>query len=102
MNIHPSLLPSFGGKGYYGEFVHRAVLEHGCKVTGCTAHFVDNEYDHGPIIAQETVEVNEDDDVDSLAQRVQAAERQLYPVAIRLFAEGRLEVEGRKVHVQPA
>lgn len=102
MNIHPALLPSFGGKGYYGEHVHRAVLEHGCKLTGCTAHFVDNEYDHGPIIAQMAVEVNENDDVDALAHRVQAAERQLYPVAIRLFADGRLSVEGRKVRIRPA
>lgn len=102
MNIHPALLPAFGGKGFYGHHVHEAVLAHGCKLTGCTAHFVDNEYDHGPIILQKAVEVREDETPDSLAERVQAAEREAFPEAIRLFADGRLELEGGRVRILPA
>lgn len=101
LNIHPALLPSFGGKGYYGNRVHEAVLKHGCKVAGCTVHFVDNEYDHGPIVAQRAVAVLEGDDVESLAARVQEAEREVYPEAIRLFAAGRLRLEDRRVRVLP-
>lgn len=100
MNIHPALLPAFGGKGYYGHHVHEAVLAHGCKVAGCTAHFVDNEYDHGPIILQKAIEVREDDTPDSLAERVQAAEREVFPEAVRLFAEGRLQLDGRRVRIR--
>ncbi len=99
LNVHPALLPSFGGKGMYGRFVHEAVLEHGCKVTGVTVHVVDEEYDRGPIVMQKCVEVTDDDTPDSLAERVQAAERERYPQAIRLFAEGRVRVEGRRVRV---
>ncbi len=99
MNVHPALLPSFGGKGMYGHFVHEAVLEEGCKITGATVHFVDNEYDRGPIVVQKAVEVREDDDADALAERVQAAEREIYPQAIRLYAAGRLELKGRHVRV---
>ncbi len=101
MNVHPALLPAFGGKGLYGHFVHEAVLRHGCKVTGATVHFVDNEYDHGPIALQKAVEVREDDTPESLAERVQAAEREIFPEAVRLFAAGRLRLEGRRVHVLP-
>jgi formyltetrahydrofolate-dependent phosphoribosylglycinamide formyltransferase len=99
MNIHPSLLPAFGGRGMYGHHVHEAVLAYGVKLTGCTAHFVDNEYDHGPIILQRAVPVLEDDTPDSLAARVFAEECRLYPEAIRLFAAGRLAVEGRQVRI---
>lgn len=102
LNIHPALLPSFGGKGMYGHYVHEAVLGHGCKVTGCTAHIVNEEYDRGPIVMQRAVEVREDDTPDSLAERVQAAEREVYPEAIRALAEGRLKVEGSRVRVLPA
>jgi phosphoribosylglycinamide formyltransferase-1 len=101
MNIHPALLPAFGGQGMYGHFVHEAVLRAGVKITGCTVHFVDNQYDHGPIILQRAVPVEEDDDPEKLAARVQAAEREAYPEAIRLFAEGRLKVEGRRVRILP-
>jgi len=101
INVHPSLLPAFGGKGFYGERVHRAVLESGTKVTGCTVHFVDDEYDHGPIVAQAAVVVEDDDTPDALARRVQEAERRLFPACIRLFAEGRLQIEGRRVRVLP-
>jgi formyltetrahydrofolate-dependent phosphoribosylglycinamide formyltransferase len=102
MNIHPALLPSFGGQGFYGDRVHRAVLEYGCKVTGCTVHFADNEYDHGPIIVQKTVPVLEGDDEHTLAARVFEAEKQAYPEAVNLFAQGRLKLEGRRVRVLEA
>ena len=101
MNIHPALLPMFGGRGHYGHHVHEQVLASGMKVSGCTAHFVDNEYDAGPIIAQACVPVLDDDDVDSLAARVFACECELYPHAIRLFAENRLRIEGRRVRTLP-
>ena len=99
MNIHPGLIPSFCGKGYYGHHVHKAVIESGIKVSGCTVHFVDNEYDHGPIIMQRTVLVYEDDTPDTLAQRVFKEECIAYPEAINLFAEGRLIIEERKVRI---
>jgi len=101
MNIHPALLPVFGGKGFYGERVHQAVLDHGCKVSGCTVHFLDNVYDHGPIIVQKTVPVLDDDDAHALADRVFEKELEAYPEAVNLFAEGRLKVEGRRVRVLP-
>lgn len=101
MNIHPALLPAFGGKGFYGLRVHAAVLAYGCKVSGCTVHFADNEYDHGPIILQRVVPVLDDDTPESLAARVFAEECEAYPEAIRLFAEGRLRVEGRRVRILP-
>ena len=101
MNVHPALLPSFGGKGYWGDHVHRAVLEAGCKVTGCTVHFADNVYDNGPIILQKPVAVNENDTPETLGKRVRAAERILYPQAIRLFAQNKLVIEGRRVIILP-
>ena len=97
MNIHPALLPSFGGHGMYGHHVHEAVLAAGCKVSGCTVHFVTNEYDRGPIIVQKTVPVCEGDDADSLAARVFEQECIAYPEAIGLFAEGRLRIVGNTV-----
>jgi phosphoribosylglycinamide formyltransferase 1 len=99
MNIHPGLLPAFGGRGFYGRRVHEAVLESGAKVTGVTLHFVDEQYDHGPIILQRVVPVEENDTVDTLAARVLAMEHQAYPEAVRLFAEGRLQIEGRRVRI---
>jgi phosphoribosylglycinamide formyltransferase-1 len=102
MNIHPALLPSFGGKGYYGHHVHEAVIHSGCKVSGCTVHFADNVYDNGPIIVQRCVPVLEDDTPDTLAARVFEQECIAYPEAIRLFAEGRLRIEGRRVRILPA
>ncbi|MFQ5418232.1 MAG: phosphoribosylglycinamide formyltransferase, partial [Myxococcota bacterium] len=82
LNVHPALIPAFCGTGYYGHRVHEAVLEAGAKVTGATVHFVDSEYDHGPIVLQEAVPVEEHDTPDSLAARVQAAERRLVPEAV--------------------
>ena len=85
INIHPSLLPAFGGKGFHGEHVHRAVLERGCTVSGCTVHLVDDQYDHGRILLQATVPVLTDDTVSSLAARVFAAECDALPTAISRF-----------------
>jgi phosphoribosylglycinamide formyltransferase 1 len=101
MNIHPSLIPAFCGKGFYGEHVHEAVLAKGVKITGCTVHFADNEYDHGPIIVQKAVTVHEDDTPETLMARVYEQECEAYPEAIQLFGEGRLKVEGRRVRVLP-
>jgi phosphoribosylglycinamide formyltransferase-1 len=99
MNVHPALIPAFCGAGYYGHKVHEAVLARGAKISGCTVHFADNHYDHGPIIAQTAVEVLDDDTPDTLAARVFAAECETYPAAINLYAEGRLEIAGNRVHV---
>jgi formyltetrahydrofolate-dependent phosphoribosylglycinamide formyltransferase len=101
VNIHPALLPSFGGHGMYGHHVHEAVLKAGCKVSGCTVHFVNNDYDQGPIILQRCVPVLEGDTPDTLAARVFEQECIAFPEAIALFAQGRLSVEGRVVHVLP-
>jgi len=101
MNIHPALLPLFGGKCMYGEHVHRAVLESGMKVSGCTVHFVDESYDTGPIILQRCVPVEEEDTWETLAARVLAQEHQAYVQAVKLFAQGRLRVEGRRVRILP-
>lgn len=97
MNIHPALIPAFCGKGFYGHKVHQAVLERGAKVSGCTVHFADNDYDHGPIIVQSCVPVLDGDTAETLAARVFAAECQAYPEAIRLYAQGSLEVQGQRV-----
>jgi phosphoribosylglycinamide formyltransferase 1 len=100
MNIHPALIPAFCGRGMYGEKVHAAVLERGCKVSGCTVHFADNEYDHGPIILQRCVPVLDEDDPHTLAARVFEAECEAYPEAIRAFAAGSLSVRGRQVRIR--
>lgn len=99
MNIHPALIPAFSGHGFYGHHVHEAALAMGVKVSGCTVHFADNQYDHGPIIAQRTVPVLDDDTPETLAARIFEQECEAYPEAIRLFAEGRLRIEGRKVRI---
>ncbi len=98
-NIHPALIPSFCGEGCYGHHVHEAVLDYGAKVSGCTVHFADNEYDHGPVILQKAVPVLEDDTPDSLAARVFQAECEAYPEALKLIATGRAKVEGRHVRI---
>jgi phosphoribosylglycinamide formyltransferase 1 len=97
VNIHPALVPAFCGKGFYGRHVHEAVLEYGAKLSGCTVHFVDNHYDHGPIILQREVPVLDDDTPDTLAARVFEAECEAYPEALRRIASGRLRVAGRRV-----
>jgi len=101
LNVHPSLIPSFCGKGYYGNIVHSKALEYGVKVSGCTIHFVDQGYDTGPIILQKTVDVYEEDTADTLNDRVFAAECQAYPEAIELLAQGRVSVKGRLVKIAP-
>ncbi|MCO6453867.1 MAG: phosphoribosylglycinamide formyltransferase [Pirellulaceae bacterium] len=101
MNIHPGLIPAFCGQGFYGLHVHRSVLEYGAKVSGCTVHFVDNQYDHGPIILQRVVPVLDDDTPEALAARVFEQECQAYPEAVQLYAGGRLRVAGRRVTVLP-
>ncbi len=100
MNIHPALIPAFCGHGYYGQRVHQAVLDYGAKISGCTVHFVDNEFDHGPVILQRAVPVLDDDTAEVLAARVFTAECEAYPEAIRLFGEGRLRIEGRRLLVE--
>ena len=96
INVHPSLLPAFGGS----MRAVQSAFEHGVKVSGCTVHFADNQYDHGPIVLQRVVPVEDDDTAESLQARVFAAECEAYPEAIGLFAEGRLQVEGRRVRVR--
>jgi phosphoribosylglycinamide formyltransferase-1 len=100
-NIHPALIPAFCGEGRYGHYVHEAVLDYGVKLTGCTVHFADNQYDHGPVILQKAVPVLDDDTPDSLAARVFQAECEAYPEALQLIAEGRVTVEGRRVRIAP-
>ncbi|WP_164101130.1 phosphoribosylglycinamide formyltransferase [Candidatus Laterigemmans baculatus] len=97
INIHPSLIPCFCGAGMYGRRVHAAALDYGVKVSGCTVHFVDNEYDSGPIILQRTCPVEDDDTPETLAARVFEQECRALPEAIRKFAAGDLLVEGRRV-----
>lgn len=101
INIHPGLIPSFCGAGFHGERVHRAALDYGVKVSGCTVHFASDEYDEGPIILQKVVPVLEDDDARALAARVFDAEREALPEAVALYAAGRLAIEGRRVRVSP-
>jgi formyltetrahydrofolate-dependent phosphoribosylglycinamide formyltransferase len=96
MNIHPALIPSFCGHGYYGHKVHEAVVSRGVKVSGCTVHFADNEYDHGPIIAQSAVPVKGTDSPDDVAARVFEAECELYPEVLRLYAAGKIKVVERR------
>jgi phosphoribosylglycinamide formyltransferase-1 len=101
LNIHPSLIPSFCGKGFYGNIVHSKALEYGVKISGCTVHFVDQEYDNGPILIQKAVEVYEGDTPNTLNDRVFAAECQAYPEAVELLAQGRVSVKGRVVKIAP-
>ncbi|HCS73330.1 MAG TPA: phosphoribosylglycinamide formyltransferase [Clostridiales bacterium] len=103
INIHPSLIPSFCGKGYYGIVPHQKALEYGVKITGATVQFVELEYDSGPIILQKPVAVLPDDTPETLQKRVmEQAEWTILPEAIRLFSEGRLKVDGRKVIISEA
>lgn len=99
MNIHPALIPAFCGRGFYGRKVHEAALERGVRVSGCTVHFADNEYDHGPIVVQQCVPVLDDDTPETLAARVFEAECEAYPEAIGLYASGRLAIAGRRVRI---
>lgn len=102
LNVHPSLLPAFGGAGWYGKKVHAGVIEYGCRVSGATVHLVDAEYDTGPIVLQEAVRVEPGDTPEALAARVLDVEHRLFPAALALLADGRLHVEGRRVEIRPA
>ncbi len=99
INIHPSLIPSFCGKGYYGLNVHRAAIEYGVKISGLTVHFVDEHYDSGAIILQRAVEVKEDDTPESLQARILEEEHRALPEAVRLLTTGKIVKEGRKVTI---
>ena len=101
LNTHPALIPAFSGQGFYGDRVHRAVLEAGVRLTGASVHFCDDEYDTGPILAQRAVPVLDDDDLESLKRRVQECERGLYAESIQLVAEGRVRIDGRRVRIGP-
>ncbi len=101
INIHPALLPSFGGKGMYGSRVHAAVLAYGCKVSGATVHLVDEEYDSGAPVVQRCVPVHDDDTAATLAARVLAVEHEILPEALQLFAEDRVVISGRQVRILP-
>ena len=99
INIHPSLIPAFCGKGYYGQKVHQGVIDYGAKVTGATVHFVDEGADTGPIIMQKTVEVKQDDDAKKLATRVLEVEHEILTKSISMFCENKLTVNGRRVYI---
>ncbi|HBG7745156.1 TPA: phosphoribosylglycinamide formyltransferase [Clostridioides difficile] len=99
INIHPSLIPSFCGAGFYGEKVHQGVIDYGAKVTGATVHFVDEGADTGPIIMQDVVKVNQDDDAKTLAKRVLEVEHRILKESISLFCENKLKLQGRRVFI---
>ena len=99
LNIHPALIPAFCGPGMFGHRVHQAVLDAGVKVTGCTVHFVDNVYDHGPIIWQQPVPVFDDDTADTLAKRVFEVEKEAYPHVLKLLAAGRVQLKDGRVTI---
>jgi len=102
VNIHPALLPAFGGTGMYGLHVHEAVIGSGCRYSGATVHIVNEEYDAGPIIMQERIEIAPDETATSLSKKILAVEHRIYPEAIRLFAEGKILVNGlHRVTVTP-
>jgi phosphoribosylglycinamide formyltransferase 1 len=101
LNIHPALLPAFGGHGMFGRRVHEAVLEYGARISGATVHLVDEEYDHGPIVLQRAVFVSPGDTPDSLAERVHGIEHELYIDAVRLFAQDRIQIQGRHINILP-
>jgi phosphoribosylglycinamide formyltransferase-1 len=97
INIHPALLPRFGGKGMYGIHVHEAVLKSGENISGASVHIVDEEYDHGPILMQETVNIDENETVETLAAKVLKVEHKIYPEVVRLFSESKIKIEDGKV-----
>jgi phosphoribosylglycinamide formyltransferase-1 len=99
INIHPALLPFFGGDGMYGHFVHEAVLASGMKISGATVHIVDEEYDHGAILFQKSVEIERGETAETLAQKVLNVEHEIFPLALKAFAEGKVVIEGKKAWV---
>lgn len=101
LNIHPSLIPAFCGRGWYGHHVHEGVLNRGARISGCTVHLADNEYDHGPIILQEAVPVLDEDTADTLAARVFEVECRAYPEAVRRYISGELARQGNRIVRKP-
>ena len=101
LNIHPSLIPAFCGHGYYGSHVHKTAIERGVRVSGCTVHFADNEYDHGPIVVQRSVVIPDGTTADELADLVFEQEKLAYPEAIRKVVSGRLQIDGRRTVMLP-
>lgn len=101
INIHPSLLPAFGGKGMYGHHVHQAVKDYGCKVSGCTVHYVSDEYDTGPVIAQEVISISHHDTVDTIEKHVQALEKKVLIKVLQKFSENKITKQDRNVKVLP-
>jgi len=101
LNIHPALLPAFGGKGMYGRRVHEAVVNRGVRVSGATVHVVDEQFDHGPVVLQRAVFVKQDDTPDTLAERVHVIEHDLYTDAVRLFCDDRVRIENQRVTILP-
>jgi phosphoribosylglycinamide formyltransferase 1 len=99
VNIHPALLPSFGGSGMYGHHVHESVIAEGCKVSGCTVHLCDRQYDRGPIVLQRTCPVRDDDTPETLAARVFDQECVAYPEALELLVTGRVQIDGRRTTI---
>ncbi len=99
VNVHPALLPAFGGDGMYGHHVHEAVIRYGAKISGATVHLVDEEYDHGPIVMQQSLEVSSDDTAESLASKVLRIEHEILPKALQAFAQNKVRIEGRIVWV---
>jgi phosphoribosylglycinamide formyltransferase 1 len=93
------LLPFFGGAGMYGHLVHEAVIASGMKISGATVHLVDEEYDHGSIVMQKTVEIIQEDTPESLAAKVLNIEHEIFPKALKAFAEGKIKIEGKKVWI---
>lgn len=100
INIHPSLIPSFSGKGYYGIKVHEAVIDYGVKISGATVHFVDEGADTGPIIIQEAVEVKSDDTAVTLQQKILQIEHKILPLAVKYYSEGKIQISGRKIKIK--
>jgi folate-dependent phosphoribosylglycinamide formyltransferase PurN len=100
INIHPALLPSFGGKGMYGHYVHDAVYARGCKISGATVHLVNNEYDAGPIVLQKSVSIDGVHSPEEIADRVLQIEHKIFPLAVKLLVEDRLQIEQNRVHIQ--
>jgi len=99
INVHPSLIPAFCGKGYYGEKVHKAVINYGVKLSGATVHFVDEGTDTGPIIFQEAVNVEEHDDAASLSRKILTLEHRLLVESVKMIVQGRISIDGRKVKI---
>lgn len=99
LNIHPALLPFFGGEGMYGHHVHEAVIASGMKISGATVHFVNEEYDRGAILLQKTVDVQKDDTAETLAAKVLAIEHEIFPRAVKAFTENKIKIEGTKAWI---